>query len=329
MAATATSVSLAVVAIGRNEGDRLVQCLRSVVGQAALVIYVDSGSTDGSVDKARASGAEVVELDLRQPFTAARARNAGWRACQTRVGIEYVQFVDGDCEVVAGWLPLADRFLSEHTQVAAVCGRRRERFPERSVYNRLCDDEWDTPVGATRACGGDVMVRISALDKTGGYRDELIAGEDTELCFRLRALGWQIWCLDAPMTLHDAAMTRFPQWWTRCRRAGYAFAEGAFLHGTSPERYFVRETRSARAWAVAIPLLIALAVALVGPVALVGLVAYPLQIARIAIRGKGALSRRSVRAAFLVLGRFPEAVGQLGFFIDRIGHRRRPLIEYK
>jgi glycosyltransferase involved in cell wall biosynthesis len=40
---------VAVVAIGRNEGDRLKACLRSVVDVAALVVYVDSGSTDDSV----------------------------------------------------------------------------------------------------------------------------------------------------------------------------------------------------------------------------------------------------------------------------------------
>ena len=43
---------LGIVIIGRNEGDRLIRCIASV-GDEALVIYVDSGSTDESVAAAR------------------------------------------------------------------------------------------------------------------------------------------------------------------------------------------------------------------------------------------------------------------------------------
>src|SRR3990170_3982962 len=93
---------LGIVAIGRNEGERLRACLRSVVGDNRVVVYVDSGSTDGSVEMARSMGAEVVELDLATPFTAARARNEGFhRLEQLNPNVAFVQFVDGDCEVVA------------------------------------------------------------------------------------------------------------------------------------------------------------------------------------------------------------------------------------
>ena len=60
------AMTLAAVVIGRNEGDRLVRCLTSLKGQAAPVVYVDSGSTDGSVERARDMGAEVVSLDMSQ-----------------------------------------------------------------------------------------------------------------------------------------------------------------------------------------------------------------------------------------------------------------------
>jgi GT2 family glycosyltransferase len=325
-----TLPQVAIVAIGRNEGERLRRCLDSVRGRVACAVYVDSGSTDGSVEMARSKGVEVVGLDLRQPFTAARARNAGFqRVLELMPDVRYVQFVDGDCEVVADWLERAHQFLSENPRVAAVCGRRRERFPERSIYNRLCDMEWDIPPGPVRSCGGDVLMRADALHQVGGYRDSLIAGEEPELCVRLRAQGWQIHALKAEMTLHDAGMTRLRQWWLRIKRSGYAFAEGAHLHGAAPERHRIRESRRAWAWGLGLPLCIAVAVALLGPWAGLLLLIYPLQVLRQFMRLPGSASDRGLRAAFQVLGRFPEMMGQLQFVRDRLLGRSGRLIEYK
>jgi GT2 family glycosyltransferase len=318
------------VIIGRNEGERLKRCLASVQGSAAAVVYVDSGSTDGSVEWARSAGAEVVELDLSKPFTAARARNQGFkRLFEMAPELRWVQFVDGDCEVVSGWLSAATGFLQSHPDVAAVCGRRRERHPERSVYNRMCDREWDTPVGQAKACGGDVMLRTEALRAVGGYRDGLIAGEEPELCVRLRAVGWKVWRIAEEMTVHDAAMTRIGQWWRRSRRAGYAYAEGAALHGAPPERHWVHETRRALTWGVGFPLLVAISGAVATPWCLLLLTAYPLQIARLWMRGTGPGWERLTDAFFSTLGKFPEAQGALDFLRNRLLRRGGVLIEYK
>ena len=117
-----------VVVIGRNEGERLRRCLTSVVGRGSQVVYVDSGSTDGSTGVANDLGAHVVELDMSHPFTAARARNAGFEHLRGLAeGIDVVQFVDGDCEVDANWLEEARSFLAENQQVGVVFGQRRER----------------------------------------------------------------------------------------------------------------------------------------------------------------------------------------------------------
>ena len=133
------------VAIGRNEGSRLRPCLMEAIGQVAWVVYVDSGSTDGSLELAR-SRSHKVELDLSIPFTAARPRNEGFaRLLQLVPDIEFVQLVDGDCEMVDGWIERAESELATKPDVAAVCGRRRERYPTASIYNQLCDIEWDTP----------------------------------------------------------------------------------------------------------------------------------------------------------------------------------------
>lgn len=317
-------MSLAAIAIGRNEGARLVSCLASLQG-ADRVIYVDSGSTDGSVDAARDAGAEVVELDLSIPFTAARARNAGLeRLDQLETEVEYVQFIDGDCELRAGWFEAAEAALAADPGLAIVCGRRRERFPEASRWNRLTDAEWDTPLGEARACGGDALMRRAALAEVGGYRADLIAGEEPEMCFRMRAKGWRILRLDAEMTWHDAALTRIGQWWTRNKRAGHAFAEGAALHGASTERFRVPETRRALIWGALIPALALLGGFVITPWLFLMILAWPLQALRL-WRGGMELDR----AWFLTLGKMAEAQGVLAYHWGRLTDRRSKIIEYK
>ncbi|MGV8988677.1 MAG: glycosyltransferase family 2 protein [Cypionkella sp.] len=325
---------LAAVLIGRNEGARLTLCLASIrgtVGKGAVerIVYVDSGSTDGSVAAARAAGAEVVVLDKTQPFTAARARNAGIAALRASGALpDYIQFVDGDCEVQPGWVATALAFLETHPQAAVACGRRRERFPQASVYNRLCDSEWDTPVGEAKACGGDALIRRQALDEVGGYNPTLIAGEEPEMCVRLHAKGWQIWRLDAEMTLHDVNMTRFSQWWRRTRRGGHAAAEGMAMHGSGPDRPGVAMVRRALAWGLGLPLVTALLTVFLSPWALVLLLIYPMQILRLA-RRYGGMRAAWERAAFLTLGKFAEAAGAMEYWVRRMMHRRAGIIEYK
>lgn len=321
--------SFGVVAIGRNEGERLKRCLRSL-SNAAQIVYVDSGSKDGSLQWARNAGVHGVELDLRLPFTAARARNAGFRWLRAIApDLKFVQFIDGDCELNREWPETALSFLSSHDQVCAVLGRRREQYPERSVYNLMCDQEWDVPLGEVKACGGDVMMRIDALEAVGGYRDDLIAGEEPELCVRFRAAGWKIWRLDHEMTRHDAAMLQFSQWWRRQMRSGYAFAQGAKLHGSRPERHWVWESRRALIWGLGFPL------ALIGAIFILGwwgaflLLVYPLQILRRLRTMHGAWRTRLKLAFFEQLSRFAEAVGELRFFRDQRLGRHGQLIEYK
>ena len=324
-------MSIAVVAIGRNEGDRLKRCLTSATQQAQTVVYVDSGSTDGSVAFAQSLGGRVVNLDMTRPFTAARARNEGFE-CVREIAPDtrFVQFVDGDCEIAPGWLSQASAFLEAQSQVAAVCGRRRERHPQASVFNALCDLEWDTPVGQAKACGGDVLMRASALAQVRGYNPSVIAGEEPELCIRLRAAGWTVWRLPAEMTLHDANILQLKQWWTRAKRCGYAYALGQAMHGSPPERHWVKETRRAQGWAVGPPALAALACAAVGPWGLTLLAIYPAQALRLARRSRLQATHLALwDGALQVLGKFAEARGIWSFWLDRWQGRTAKIIEYK
>lgn len=340
---------IGVVLIGRNEGERLVRALDSVVRRAPTppgasgpgteaarrtVVYVDSGSTDASRDRARERGVEVVELDLSRPFTAARGRNAGFeRLLEIAPRTDRVMFIDGDCEVAAGFIEEASAALDRDAGLVAVCGYRRERFPDRSIYNRVCDVEWRSgPAGECGAFGGDVMIRAAALSAIGGYDETLIAGEDEEVGIRLRIHGGRLLRLDRTSTLHDAAMTRFSQWWTRARRAGHAFSEISALHGAPPERHWVDETRRALVWGAVVPGL-ALGLAPVSLGASLGLLSlYPLQATRIAwnARRRGLSTEDAVAwGASCALSKIPEALGIAQHRRDRARGQRAKIIEYK
>jgi glycosyltransferase involved in cell wall biosynthesis len=315
---------VAAIVIGRNEGARLIKCLESVQGAAARIIYVDSGSTDGSQRAAVSMGAELVDLRMDRPFTAARARNAGLEKLSKDLGeVAYVQFIDGDCKLHPDWIEAGRSFLTDHPDVVAVAGNLRETHPDASIYNRLCADEWHVPAGEARACGGIVMMRVDPLLQAGGFREDLIAGEEPELCVRLRRVGGKIWRLDTEMASHDAAMTHFGQWWQRTRRGGYAFAEGVALHGAPPEWHCVPELRRVVLWGIILPLMTVLGV-LASPWALLLLLAWPAQVVRLRWRGMP-----WYRALFLTLTKLPEAQGALTYWWRKVTGRRARLIEYK
>ena len=315
------------VVIGRNEGDRLKRCFASL-SVADSIVYVDLGSTDGSAEWAEQQGVDVVKLG--PPFTAGRARNAGFeRLRQKHFFPAYIQFVDGDCEINDSWPQSALSFLSSHPKAGAVFGRLREKHPEHSIYNWLCDCEWNVPTGQARACGGIAMMRCSAFDRVRGFRSDMIAGEEPELCVRLRREGWEIWRIDSEMAFHDVEMKHFIQWWRRSVRSGHAFALGAYLHGRSPERHMVWECRRAWIWGVVLPLACLLAGLVAGPWGWSFFLIYPLQIFRQASRNPGSLKQRIYLSTFQLLSRFAEMLGQVRFWRDRILNNPSTLIEYK
>lgn len=323
--------SIGAVVIGRNEGERLRACLESIRKQLKYVIYVDSGSTDSSVELAESLGVYVVNLDLSIPFTAARARNEGAEALlKLNPQTEFIQFVDGDCEVQAGWLDNAYAFLKQSDAYAIVCGRRRERYPDASVFNQLCDIEWNTSVGDAQSCGGDAMIRVEAFQQVHGYLESLIAGEEPEMCFRMRQQGWKIMRLDAEMTLHDAAMTKISQWWKRHKRAGHAYAESYYLHGHTEEKFRLKEVRSNLFWAGLLPIILLLV--LWSSWFLLCLAIYFIDITRLAFRDSG--EHKNLIQSFListsnVFSKFPQTLGIFVFYRNVFLGRKQRLIEYK
>jgi cellulose synthase/poly-beta-1,6-N-acetylglucosamine synthase-like glycosyltransferase len=317
-----------VVLIGRNEGERLRLSLESVLKLTKRVVYADSASSDGSVQLARSLGAVVVELDPSKPLNAARGRNAGFDALRHHFPeCRYVLFLDGDCRLVESFPAKAISFLNSHEKAAIACGRRFEAFPNASFYNRMADEEWNTPVGQAEACGGDSMVRIDALEEVGGFDANLMASEEPEMAARLRALGWQIWRIDAEMSEHDAAIHHFGQWWRRTLRSGYGYAQAWRRTQQLPRPINGRILASAFFWVVGVPLAAVLLSLLLGrPVVLLLIpIIYALQVFRMALR-RGLTGHGLRASATIMLAKFAEVAGAARFFLERSPQHS---IEYK
>ena len=312
-------MNTAVVVIGRNEARQLAACLRSCHGDSARVVYVDSASSDGSVPIAEAAGVPVLQLsDERDVLTAAAGRNAGFRWLSSQSDApEFVQFVDGDCVLTEGWLSRAAAKLSSDPALAIVTGRLRERLASASVYPRLCDMEWDGPCGQVDECGGVFMVRAADFAAADGFREDVLAGEEPELCLRLRRAGRQIVRLADDMAWHDSQMDHFGQWWQRQVRGGWAYAQGVALHGQSHDRFRVRQVLSNWGWGLLLPLL---TLVLLWPTrgwSLVLLLAYAMLTFRVAagrLRRGDAPRHAWLYALFTALGKFANAWGQCRYF---------------
>jgi GT2 family glycosyltransferase len=335
MSTASLPTEVGVVVIGRNEGHRLVACLSSLEGTLLPVIYVDSGSSDGSAQAARAFCESVVELDPSRPFSAGRARNEGWAALRAaHPKTRFIQFLDGDCTLLNGWLAAAAEAMSAAPDVGIVVGELVERRPQASVYNRLCALEWKSPAGEVRnfgALGGIMFVRADAFEQVGGFNETVIAGEDSELGLRIAQAGGRIMKVAAPMATHDADMLRFSQWWRRAVRSGHAIAQRFNLHGNGPTRDSARERRSVLVWGVALPAAILLLLpATRGASALLvaGYAVLAWRIARHRLDRGDARADAWLYARYTVLGKFAEAIGMLKFHFNKMSGRYR-IIEYK
>ena len=304
------STKIGVVVIGRNEGDRLKKCLRTLKHQTTRIVYVDSGSTDESVAFSQSIGIQVVKLDMSIPFNAGRARNEGFEKIIKLWGdTEFIQFIDGDCELENNWLIQAEKSLKENSSWAIVAGRLKERYPEKSIYNMLCDMEWNTPIGEINSCGGIFLIKVKNFQQINGFNSQIIAGEEPELCYRLRQNKWKIYRLDFPMALHDADITSFTQWWKRTVRSGHSYAQGYALHGKENEKYCFKHSIRIWFWALIVPIFIFLLTIIFNSWWLVLFIAYPTQLTRIAIntnKNINNLKNSFIYAFFIVLGKWPE-----------------------
>ena len=317
------------VVIGRNEGARLKRCLNSLLPQVSHVVYVDSGSQDDSVAFAQSVGAIVVQLDTATPFTAARARNEGFEALMELADFEFVQFIDGDCGVTAGWIAKASAHLQNDPSLGLVTGWRSEIYPDNSIYNALCDVEWHRPAGMIKACGGDMMVRAAAFDDAGGFDPTVIAAEDDEFCQRLALVNWKLERIPESMSEHDANMLHFSEWWKRAERSGHGFAQVGDLH----KGYFSLERKRVLVFGGVLPLLALFGLFFSWFLLLMVVTAYAASFGRtiLGLKENGIMERPLLYqlAGLLSLSKIPNMIGMIRYYWRKHMGRDMRLIEYK
>jgi cellulose synthase/poly-beta-1,6-N-acetylglucosamine synthase-like glycosyltransferase len=304
--------------------------MRPPAGEVEL-IYVDSDSSDDSPCIASEAGARVIIVRPDRP-TPALGRNAGWRASAA----PFILFLDGDCvlhpDFVTRTLP-----EFEDPKIGIVFGRTRELHPNASVFHRVYDVHWwSPPVGAAEFCLGTALVRRSVLAAVKGYDPNLMAGEEPEICMRIRRLGYVILCVDLPMAAHDVAMTHWSQYWRRGERQGYAHAEVSQRLGKENSPALAARTRRTQIWGSVLVLLPMAAIANLIvtsswlPLAIVAVIL-------VALAAREAFScRRKTRSVYTLLlfgihsylKEVPRLVGQLRYFYDR-RTGRKTWIEYK
>ncbi|TDT72439.1 glycosyl transferase family 2 [Hypnocyclicus thermotrophus] len=239
--------SIDIVIIGLNAEKTIVRCLNSIEGVIKVnsdkkikVYYVDGGSVDNTLLLvSRYKFVNILKFNKKNPTPGAQ-RNFGWQQGKG----EYVQFIDSDTTLELSWFNEALNFIKKDDKIGAVCGKRVELYPYISFYNWIGNIEWNPKFGNVLEFGGDVFIKREVLEKTNGYKDSLIAGEDPELSYRIRNLGYKILKIDRVMTYHDLAMINFRQYLKRSFRSGYAFAEINYMYkdmwGQELKRILVR-----------------------------------------------------------------------------------------
>jgi len=319
------NLPIGIVVIGRNEGERLIKCLHSVMKSEKPIVYVDSASNDGSAKYADSLGVSVVKLTDDKPINAAIARNAGFELIMNEhPSLELIHFIDADCELDINWLNHASNTLENNEKVSAVCGRLREKDVGKSVYTKLCDMSWYIKPGEINSCGGIATIKVDVFKELKGFNETLIAGEEPEFYSRVRKKGYIVLCLDVAMGTHDCAMESFEQWWTRTVKTGFGFANGSQWGAWSKRQY------SILIWVLLIPLTI-LCGTIIEPWLLSSALIFPIQILKIAIKSTIPYSFKGklLDATFCVFSKFPQFVGMVKYQVSRFSKEQNKNIEYK
>ena len=328
--------SLSVVIIGRNEGQRLIDCINSVLAMNnppdnLEIIYVDSDSKDGSPERALALGVQVIVVHPKRP-AAAIGRNAGWQVAHAPL----ILFLDGDTILQPNFTKKALKNFEDPT-VAIVYGHIYELYPQNSIYQRVLNLDWIDEAGIVEFCGGNALIRRHVLEEVGGYNELLIAGEEPEMCQRIRTRGYTILHIDQPMALHDLGIFRFSQYWQRTERGGHAYAEISTMFKNTAIPLWQHESRKNLFHATLLVILF-----VIGLFTSLFLTAWwPLLIsvglfALLSIRSAWKARWKSTNKFTLFLyglhsqfQHIPIAFGQLSYFYHRWRGKRRHLIEYK
>jgi O-antigen biosynthesis protein len=208
------------------------QGLRGLDYPCFEVIVVDDGSTDATADIARRHGFRVITTENRGLSS---ARNTGLEAASG----EIVAYLDDDAYPDRHWLTyLAHAYRrdgyvgvggpnlsppDDGTVAACVA-----HAPGNPAHVLISDRE------AEHIPGCNCSFRKDALEAIGGFDSRFwVAGDDVDVCWRLRARGWRLGFDPAAVVWHHRRGSVRAYW---RQQRGYGRAE-ALLERKWPEKY--------------------------------------------------------------------------------------------
>jgi glycosyltransferase involved in cell wall biosynthesis len=319
---SSSELLLSFVVIGLNEAAHLAESIESLFQQGfdrreIEILYVDSESDDGSPEVARRAGVDRVLTIPRAIANAARARNAGL----AEVRAPFVQFVDGDTRIEPDWGRIGVEALIADTTLVGVEGSLREKDPNASIYNAVCELDWPSSPGEIDYVGGNGLYRVAPLREAEGFDARMRVGEEPELGVRLRARGWKMRHIHAPMARHDLELFSLKEYLYRAYTGGKACAlvvgaTGGARHGYWSKRMW---RTLALAFALSAPLVLALMLLLWNPLGAFVLASFSLLVFLLLAARKSRMqnhidSRSGVSLAYALhsyVSKIPAALGML------------------
>lgn len=218
--------TLAIVILNWNGAKMLRQYLPSVLRYSrdeATVYVADNASSDDSIELLREQFPEVrlILFDKNWGFA------EGYNKALAQIDAEYYLLLNSDIEVTHHWLTPLLEFMAAHEDVAAcqpkllsiadrdrfeyagACGGFLDRFGYPFCRGRIFetverdDGQYDYPCEVLWATGAALMVRASIYNNVGGLDARFFAhNEEIDLCWRLRLLGYRIFCLPESVVYH-------------------------------------------------------------------------------------------------------------------------------
>ena len=217
---------LAIVILNWNGSKMLSQYLPSVLQysrEEATIYVADNASSDDSLEMLRSHFPEVrlILLDKNWGFA------EGYNKSLAQIDAEYYLLLNSDIEVTHHWLSPMLEFMDSHPEVAAcqpkllsvfdkdsfeyagACGGFLDRYGYPFCRGRIFDTvekdngQYDQPAEILWATGAALLTRARIFKKVGGLDARFFAhNEEIDLCWRMRIMGYKIYCIPDSKVYH-------------------------------------------------------------------------------------------------------------------------------
>lgn len=242
-----TEIQLSIVLIAKNLEWNIARLIESVQANATAlepyeIIYVDSASTDRTVEIACQYPVGVYRLPPENQLTPAAGRFTGFKKAKGKL----LLFLDGDQQLWPGWLEKGLRILDANPDVAGVTGVEVFLKPDQKPedYTGPGPETFDDRYFQVRQTSGPALFRRTVLEELGPYHPFLYSEEEPEMCLRFRSHGYRLLRTYHPIVFHYSDPRKeIPTLFKRRKRNLYlGYGQVLRLHAGKPTlRTYLKE----------------------------------------------------------------------------------------